>query len=220
MCGRYSQKYDGRKLVVRYHIANRDFEWSPNRNISPSQSSPVVLIQGGRPHLKIMRWGLIPPWAKDAKIGSKCFNARAETVAEKPTFRGSFNSRRCLVPADAFYEWQAREGRKKLPYRISMRGEEIFSLAGLWSRWEPPDGDPIETYTILTTEPNELLKPIHDRMPVILAREAEMAWADPSNLDPDFLRFLMRPFPAGRMEAEPDVDPIDLIEPSPRRREK
>lgn len=226
MCGRYSNKYDGRKLVVRYHAANRNFENIPSKNIAPTRISPVVIVEGKKTILKPMKWGLIPSWAKDAKIGVKCFNARAETVDEKPAFRSSFKSRRCLVPADAFYEWReekemrrvSREERKnskidaevvptgrkfKQPYKFTVKGLEIFSLAGLWSHWKSPSGEDIDSFTILTTEPNELMVQYHNRMPVILPLDKEQVWLNPEFTNPVLLRGLLKPFPASMLDVAP-----------------
>jgi putative SOS response-associated peptidase YedK len=225
MCGRYSNKYDGRKLIVRYQAANRNFEHRPNSNVAPTQLSPVVCMENGVPRLKEMKWGLIPSWAKDSKIGVKCFNARGETVEEKPAFRSSFKSRRCLVPADAFYEWReelemrrvGREERKnskidaeevptgrkyKQPYKFTVKGLEIFSLAGLWSSWVSPAGDPIESFTVITTEPNDLMAQYHNRMPVILPLEKEQVWLNPEFTNPVLLKGLLRPFPSQSMAVE------------------
>lgn len=225
MCGRYSNRFDGRKLVVRYQVSNLDFKWLPNINVAPTQFSPVVVIREGRRILKSMKWGLIPPWAKDPKIGAKCFNARAETVADKPAFRDSFKTKRCLVPADAFYEWRVEEeyrkvtreekkqtgikeselptGKKrKQPYRFTIKGEKIFSLAGLWASWRNPWGEEIESFTILTTEPNNLLAQYHNRMPVILLNNIEQIWADPQFTNKDLLIGLLKPLPENLMIAD------------------
>lgn len=224
MCGRYSQKYDGRKLVVRYLAENRDFASTASRNIAPTQLAPVFLIEKGHRVLKLMKWGFIPSWAKDPKIGVKCFNARAETVSEKPAFRSSFKSRRALIPVDSFYEWReeveilnlskaeraesktgalTKRGRKfKQPYRFTVAGESIFSLAGLYSTWKNSQGQVVESYTIITTEPNSLLAEYHNRMPVIIPKEKEQVWVDPNFSYPVLLQGMLQPFPAGQMEAE------------------
>lgn len=225
MCGRYSNKYDGRKLVIRYHAENRNFQSLPSQNIAPTQLAPVVIFDGEKRLLKAMKWGLIPSWAKDVRAGVKCFNARAETAADKPTFRSSFKSRRCLIPVDAFYEWreevelrrvtiaehkndgvkanQLPTGRKvKRPYRFKVVGEEIFSLAGLWSIWGNPKGEEIESFTILTTEPNSLLAQYHNRMPVILPRDKEQVWVDSGFSNTVLLQGMLRPFPSELMNVD------------------
>jgi len=224
MCGRYSNKASPKKLFVRYAAENRNFEFQPNKNIAPTQYAPVVLMEGDKRILKNMKWGLIPSWSKDPRIGAKCFNARAETVEEKPAFRASFRSRRCLIPADAFYEWgivepehetvkrvdrgygnekeRVKVPARRGPIRFTVQGEEIFSIAGLWSTWKPTSGEPVETFTILTTAPNELISPIHNRMPVILARNQEQVWADPAFTNPILLKGLLKAFPSELMKME------------------
>ena len=199
MCGRYSQAQEQRLLVPRYGVDElTETKVVPRFNIAPTQNAVVVLEEGKR-KLKLMRWGLIPRWAKDASIGQRMINARAESLAEKPSFRGPLRSQRCLVPADGFFEWLP-EGGKKVPVRIILKDEPIFSLAGLWDRWKDPEGNAVESFTIVTTEANPILKPIHDRMPVILTREAEQVWLDPAVADADRLLPLLRPFPAEGMD--------------------
>jgi putative SOS response-associated peptidase YedK len=144
-------------------------------------------------------WGLIPFWAKDPKIGYKLINARSETVLEKPSFRDAFKSRRCLIPADGFYEWK-RSGNDKRPFSFGMKDDSVFAFAGLWEHWKAPDGKVIESCTILTTTPNQLLKDIHDRMPVILPRQHYAAWLDSSLAQPDALLDLLVPFDARQMK--------------------
>jgi putative SOS response-associated peptidase YedK len=194
VCGRYS-------LTTAPEALRRlfDFDTTPNLqpryNIAPTQSAPVVrtAANGGR-ELAMLRWGLIPSWAKEASIGSKMINARSETVAEKPSFRSAFRHRRCLVPADGFYEWR-REGEIKQPYRIGMKGGAAFAFAGLWESWDGTDDDAaVETFTILTTEANRRLGPIHARMPVILAPDAYDAWLDAESGSRDDALGLLRPF--------------------------
>jgi putative SOS response-associated peptidase YedK len=156
-----------------------------------------------------MQWGLIPSWAKDTKIGYKMINARADTIATKPSFRAAFKKRRCLVPADGFYEW-LRVGKAKRPYLYEVDGGAPFALAGLWEQWWGPDnkdGPPLESFTLITTEANELASQIHDRMPVILDKGDYEAWLDPANQDSDSVQELLVPFPADRMTARP-VNPI------------
>ncbi len=194
MCGRYS-------LTTAPEALRRlfDFDTTPNLqpryNIAPTQSAPVVrpAANGGR-ELAMLRWGLIPSWAKEASIGSKMINARSETVAEKPSFRSAFRHRRCLVPADGFYEWR-RQGEIKQPYRIGMKDGDAFAFAGLWESWPGTDTDEaVETFTIITTEANRKLHPIHARMPVILAPDAYDAWLDAESGSRDDALGLLRPF--------------------------
>jgi putative SOS response-associated peptidase YedK len=167
-------------------------------NCAPSQS--LAVITSDRPDtLHFMRWGLIPSWAKERSIGSKMINARAETVAEKPSFRSAFKSRRCLVPATGFFEWK-REGKSKIPYLIRMKEQNGFCFAGLWDCWNSPEGGEIESFTIITTTPNTLMSGIHVRMPVILQRESERQWLGTESGIHDLMP-LLKPFPSELMEA-------------------
>jgi len=169
----------------------------------------------------LLRWGLVPAWAKDLSFGSKAINARSETAPDKPAFRDAFRRRRCLVPADGFYEWSASEGGRRHPFLIRRVDRRPFAFAGLWERWAPPGADPVETFTILTTTPNAVVARLHDRMPVILPREAFAPWLDPDLRDVDALRPLLVPAPAADWEAlavgvfvnRPDVDAPVCAEP-------
>ncbi|WKA54243.1 SOS response-associated peptidase [Planococcus shixiaomingii] len=203
MCGRYSLFADYSAILERFDIEEvsiDESDYSPNYNIAPSQQVVAIVNDGTKNRLGLLRWGLIPPWAKDAKIGSKMINARAETVAEKPSFRNAFKKKRCLIVADAFYEWR-RTDEQKTPMRIKMKSGEPFAFAGLWESWKSPDGKTINTCSILTTKPNDLMATIHDRMPVVLSKEAEKVWLDPSVQDPEALGELLKPFDANEMEA-------------------
>ncbi len=176
-------------------------ELSPRYNIAPSQ--PVAAVragEGGARELTLLQWGLIPSWAKDPAIGSRMINARAETAAEKPSFRAAMKRRRCLIPASGFYEW-ARVGAAKQPFFIRMKEGRPFALAGLWEQWCGEDGSELETCAILTTSPNEMTAKIHPRMPVIIAPGDYGRWMDPANEKPGTLEPLLRPYPAGEMEA-------------------
>jgi len=204
MCGRFTLASSLTTVAQRFGVPIPTAEsavWTPHYNIAPTQTVIVVNDDGTR-HLTQMRWGLIPSWAKDPAIGNRMINARAETVATKPAFRVALRKRRCLIPADGFYEWQP-VGRRKQPVYITLKSREPFSFAGLWEAWTSPDGETIKTCTIITTEANDLLKPIHDRMPVILTREAEGVWLDPMIQDPARLLPLLVPYPAEEMEAYP-----------------
>jgi putative SOS response-associated peptidase YedK len=175
----------------------------PRYNIAPSQ--PVVavrLAEEGRHAIAWLRWGLVPSWAKDPSIGHSLINARAETVAEKPAFRGAFKSRRCLIPASGFYEWQAAGGKQKQPHFIRMLDGRPFALAGLWECWRVGEGEPVETCAILTTEANAVVGPIHQRMPVIVAQDAFGSWLDPHTPPPE-LHALLRTYRAEEMTAVP-----------------
>lgn len=204
MCGRFTLTTNLGAIAARFGVA-RFLEgaagYASRYNIAPTQTVIVVNDDGTR-HLTQMRWGLIPSWAKDPAIGNRMINARAETVATKPAFRSALRKRRCLIPADGFYEWQ-QQGRRKQPVYITLKSREPFSFAGLWDAWVSPDGEEIKTCTIITTEANDLLKPIHDRMPVILTRDAEAVWLDPAIQEPAQLLPLLTPYPSEQMKAYP-----------------
>jgi len=174
----------------------------PLFNIAPTQTVAAVRAgTGGERELCQLRWGLIPSWADDAAIGSRLINARAETVATKPAFRQAFKSRRCLVVANGFYEWQ-KTGRRKQPFYIRLKDDRPFGFAGVWERWSKA-GQPVESCTIITTEANELVSPIHDRMPVIVPPEAYDLWLSPDTAEIERLQSLLRPYRAGEMTAYP-----------------
>jgi len=195
--------------------------FTPRYNIAPTQDAPVV-VREEEIVLKLMRWGLIPPWAQDESIGNRMINARAETLAQKPSFRQPFERRRCLVLADGFYEWK-KTGGAKIPYRFVVKGDEPFAFAGLWERWRKPDDTELHSFVIITTEPNELAREIHDRMPVILAAEHYDRWLDPDFHDTERLQESLRPFPASAMACypvspkvnNPRFDEPQCIEPVP-----
>jgi len=221
MCGRYNLVTDAEGLADFFDLVNQ-IEWRPRYNIAPSQ--PILAIRpspAGREGV-LMRWGLIPFWAKDAKIGYHTINARAETVDQKPAYRAAFRRRRCLIPATGFYEWR-QCGRGKQPYVIRVRGGGLFAFAGLWESWKDPDGGEIESCSIIVTDANEALKPIHDRMPVILDPEVYERWLDPDNEDHRALKGFLRPYPSDRLEmwpvsrrvGNPSFDDPGLIESVP-----
>ena len=201
MCGRYVLTITGKVLAGAFGV-DQVPEVEPRYNIAPTQRAPVVRGDEGRRRMDLVRWGLIPPWAKDPSIGQRLINARAETAAAKPSFRNAIRRRRCLVPADGFYEWQ-RTPAGKQPWLIRMADGWPFAMAGLWEIWRPRDGEPLETFTILTTEPNEVVAPLHDRMPVILPPGSWDLWLDPSVTDPDRLAPLLAPHPPEGMTAHP-----------------
>lgn len=214
MCGRYTQLMSWRELVALYEITNLDFKPNlpPRYNAAPTQDLPVVrLSESGARELAVMRWGLVPAWAKEIGIGARMINARSEEAAGKPAFRGAYKRRRCLVPADGFYEWReqpkAGKGPKskasRQPYYISMADGGPMTFAGLWERWtNPADGQPVESFTILTTEANDLVAEIHakKRMPVILDQLDFATWLDASGEGGENL---FRPYPAEAMKAHP-----------------
>lgn len=166
--------------------------WEPRYNVAPGQDV-LVLPQDGR--ARFLRWGLVPSWAPDPSVGSRMINARAETVRERPAFRSAFRRRRCLVPVDGFYEWRGEAGHRQ-PYHVALEGGHLFALAGLWERWSPREGEALETFTVLTTEANDSVRPLHDRMPAILPARAREAWLDPGT-PPEALQALLVPYPAG-----------------------
>jgi putative SOS response-associated peptidase YedK len=203
MCGRFGRIVSDRTLREKYRL-ERMAQLRDGYNIAPQQSIGAVRTAEDGRELALLRWGLIPSWSKDPKIAFKLTNARAETVAEKPSFRSAFKQRRCIIPASGFYEWK-REAKQKQPFYIHPRGEELFSFAGLWETWHDPEGEVIESCAVITTEANEVMRPIHDRMPVILDTEAESVWLD-LHAPVEDLRCLLVPFASDRMEAYP-VDP-------------
>ena len=199
MCGRY-RVVRKKEILADVFETNNDVDWSPRYNVAPGQDVPVVREDPTRPvrSLSLLRWGLIPFWAKDAKTAYKMINARAETVAEAPAFRDSFLSRRCLIPADGFYEW-AQKGKQSAPFCFSMADESVFAFAGLWDRWKNPDKEWVESCSIITTSANALLSGIHTRMPVILKREDYDVWLDPGFKKVDDLLDVLRPLAADAM---------------------
>lgn len=206
MCGRFSLTTAGPILAELFSIDDPDPEvmaiWRARFNIAPSQSVAAIRATAdGKRRLDMLRWGLLPRWAKDPKAGPAPINARSDTVAEKPMFKGLLKSRRCIVPADGFFEWKT-EGKKKLPMYFQMRDRRPFGLAGLWEQWKGGD-QVIESVTLMTTDPNDVVGAIHNRMPAILAPEAHAEWLDPASSDLDRLLGLLRPYPADRMTATP-----------------
>ena len=193
MCGRYSLTTPVEALVDLFLVKQRP-NLRPRYNIAPTDDVPVVrLDRDGRRELRLVRWGLVPFWAKDLKIGARMINARAETVATQRAFKEAFHRRRCLVIADGFYEWLKQPDGKRLPHRYTLADGSPFAFAGLWERWKAPDGEIVRSCSIITTEANPLVGQIHDRMPVILDPSDYGGWlAEPSET-------LLRPFPADRM---------------------
>ena len=200
MCGRYSLTADLDTLQVRFGFQAGDLGYEPRYNVAPTQEVLTVTRDGSEHHAQFMKWGLIPYWAKDASIGSRMINARAETVVEKPGYREAFQERRCLVIADGFYEWR-REGKLKTPMRIVLKNGEPFGFAGLWETWKNQEGERTRSCTIITTLPNALMESIHNRMPVMLTRDAEELWLDPSNKGTADLRELLVPYDPSDMDA-------------------
>lgn len=202
MCARYTLTEEITLILKRLLIKTPLKDFHPRYNIAPTQTAPVILNEQEK-SVQLLRWGLIPSWAKDPAIGHKLINARAETIAEKASFKRPFQRSRCLIPADGFYEWRTEtDGRTKTPLRIRLKSKEPFTIAGLWDSWKDPQGEEIRTFTIITTEPNEVLQPIHNRMPVIMKPDDEEAWLDPK-ADPKHLLKALAPYPAQGMEAYP-----------------
>ena len=202
MCGRFALIVDASVLADVFDV-DPPQELQPRFNIAPTQTIPIVRSGKERPReLALVRWGLVPSWAKDEKIGARMINARGETVAEKPSFRSAVKTRRCLIPADGFYEW-VRTGEGKQPHFVHFGDARPFAFAGLWERWHKEPGEPLETCTIITTTPNELLTDLHHRMPVILPPDRYGEWLDPRPLVPERLQNLLVPHSAEGMEAYP-----------------
>ncbi|MEN6375978.1 MAG: SOS response-associated peptidase [Smithella sp.] len=211
MCGRFFLISDLTKIAEEFVVEKILSDFVPDRNISPGQYIPVLVNHNGQNILASLRWGLIPSWAKDASIGHKMINARAETIAVKPSFKKAFQKRRCLIPADGFYEWQ-KSGKVKKPFCISLKSGEPFGLAGLYETWMSPEKIPVQTCTIITTEANELIQSIHDRMPVIVKKEFYNFWLDPDNHNEAGLLAILKPYLMQEMTMIP-ADPFILNRP-------
>lgn len=223
MCGRFTLTVDPGQLQETFPWVEIPEEILPRYNIAPSQ--PVAVVPNdGKNRLDFFNWGLIPFWAKDPKIGNRMINARSETLAEKPSFRGSFKYKRCLVLADGFYEWRKEPGSTaKTPMYIHMKDKKPFAFAGLWDSWQSKDGSEIRSCTIITTEPNSLVAEIHNRMPVILPAEVYQDWLHEGEYDQSLLSSLLKPYPSEPLEAypvsrqvnSPQNDSPDIINPLP-----
>jgi putative SOS response-associated peptidase YedK len=221
MCGRFTLSVDPADLQTAFPDFNFPAEQHPRFNIAPSQ--PVLVLPNtGNKTADYFVWGLIPVWAKDPSIGSRLINARAETLAEKSSFRGPYKYKRCLIFSNGFYEWKSLPGSKvKIPYHIRLSSGEPFAFAGLWDEWLSPDGSQVKSCTIITTEPNALMSSLHTRMPVILPPEAYAEWLDPAPNKPETLQHLLAPYPPQKMTAyavstlvnNPLVDRPELIDP-------
>ena len=223
MCGRFNLKTPSNRVAETFGLA-ADPGWEIRFNIAPTQPIPVILEADGMRQGSEFQWGLVPSWVKDPTIGHRMFNARGETVATKPSFRSAFQRRRCLIPADGFYEWQKGRGKTKQPFQIRLHDEQTMAFAGLWERWLSADGSELFTCTIITTEANSLLVELHERMPVILEPNDFGRWLDPELQEAEGVEDLLRPYPADSMMMNP-VNPIvnnarnetpRCIEPAPR----
>jgi putative SOS response-associated peptidase YedK len=204
MCGRY--RLTAKERYLRDHFSlDGDICWAPRWNIAPTQRIPIIRQGRTEPKrtLDLVHWGLIPYWAKDRSIATKTINAMSETAAEKPAFRDAMRLRRCLIPADAFYEWWAIGPKAKQPFSIGLVDDSVFAFAGLWERWRDPSGELVETCTILTTKPNSLVAEVHDRMPVILSVADYDLWLDPGITNPERVVDCLKPFDARLMKKYP-----------------
>jgi putative SOS response-associated peptidase YedK len=197
MCGRFALYSDIKVLGSRFKFSDLTGVYKSSRNVSPTERILTVVDHGGRQAM-MMKWGLIPSWAKDSKFGASMINARAETIYNKPAFRESFQHKRCLILADGFFEWVIVNGEKE-PYFIQLKSGLSFAFAGLWNRWSAPNGEEIDTCTIITCEPNELMASIHSRMPVILSEASESIWLSPANNGTKLLSDLMAPYPSDQL---------------------
>ena len=206
MCGRYSLTTGMHGLDERFTFRGEGLSFEPRYNIAPTQSVLAVVNDGKSNRPEMMRWGLIPFWAKDVKISNRMINARSETVPTSSAFKRPFQKKRRLVIADGFYEWK-KVRKQRIPMYVALKGGEPFGFAGLWESWKSPDGEWIQSCTIITTTPNTLVEPIHDRMPVILPQEAEHIWLNPTIEEPEVLTSLLIPFPGEAMEAY-EVSPV------------
>jgi putative SOS response-associated peptidase YedK len=206
MCGRFTVSFEFREIKLLFNLQRDLSSFGPRYNIAPSQEVPVIVQKEGVNELKPMKWGLVPNWAPDPSIDGM-INARAETITEKPSFKRLVQQRRCLIPADGFYEWR-REGNGKLPVWIHLKNKEPFAFAGLWDLWADTQGQTLYTFTIITTVANALLRPIHNRMPVIFDRLSAKQWLDPSfGPNEATLAAVLAPYPSALMEAH-DVSPL------------
>jgi putative SOS response-associated peptidase YedK len=202
MCGRFTLTTDSKQLAEAFVEFETPTDLTPRYNIAPSQPIAVV-ANNDQNKIEFFRWGLIPSWAKDPKIGNRMINARSETLAEKPSFRNAYKRWRCLIVADGFYEWRRNPDKSKTPMYVQLESQQPFAFAGLWESWRSPDDEVILSCTVITTQPNEFMANIHNRMPVILPRPAYAQWLDPAEQSPDRLRGLLEPYPAEEMAAYP-----------------
>jgi putative SOS response-associated peptidase YedK len=201
MCGRFAQRSDPKRLAKEFKVEEVP-QAEARYNVAPTQEILAVRQLADGREMAFFKWGLVPSWAKDVSMGARLINARSETVQEKSSFREAFKQRRCIIPADGFYEWQRTEGKKQ-PFFFRMRDERPFGFAGLWERWEGEGGQAINSCTILTTEANEVLQPVHDRMPVILHPDEYEMWLDPDVRILDSIKEMLRPYPAEEMTGYP-----------------
>jgi putative SOS response-associated peptidase YedK len=220
MCGRFVLIANPEAIQTTFDLTTMPASMSPRYNIAPTQPVALITNENAR-ELTFYKWGLIPSWSKDASAASKMINARSESAADKPSFRSAFKRRRCIIPANGFYEWK-KQGSDKVPQFIHFKDQELFGIAGLWEVWHDPDGGEVRTCTILTTEANDFMKSIHNRMPVILHKEDYPLWLSPSEEPAPILQGLMQPYsgddltayPVSKMVNRPGTDVPELIEPA------
>ncbi len=222
MCGRFTLIASIDEIMNRFNVeAFREEEgFRPNYNVAPSQSVLAIINNGSKNKMGYLRWGLIPPWAKDLSMGNKMINARSESLIEKPSFRNAYKKKRCIIIADSFYEWKRTNTKTKTPMRIKLKSDDLFAMAGLWEKWQSPEGKPVFSCSVITTTANEMVRDIHDRMPVILRPETEKVWLNPAIVDTDYLNQLLVPLDSELMEAyevsslinSPKNNSIELIE--------
>jgi putative SOS response-associated peptidase YedK len=215
MCGRFTRHHKPEEIAERFDVEPIAEAAELRYNIAPSQIVPVIRQRDGR-EMIACKWGLVPYWSKDPKIGNKMINAKGETLAEKSSFKTALAKRRCLIPADGFYEWEKKENGQKQPIYIRLRDGALFAFAGLWEEWRSPEGEKLRTFTIITVEPNEMLAKVHNRMPAILKPEDEAVWLNSSSLVTGVVQ-LLAPYPAAEMEYFPvsmAVNSPKLDEPS------
>lgn len=205
MCGRFTNTAKVKDIEKEFKVGKLNPKiFSERYNIAPSQEIAAVLEQDGERIVSNLKWGLIPHWSKDDSFASKLINARAETIAEKPSFRDAFKTHRCIIPATGFYEWDKKSKGAKQPYYFYLKDKDVFGFAGLWSEWtDKESGEVIETCTIITTEANSVLEPVHDRMPVILKEKDYDDWLDEKEHNTGYLQKLLVPFPASAMKSHP-----------------
>ncbi len=208
MCGRFVLISDLKNIQKHFNVQDVFCQYQPSWNIAPGQFIPAIIHHNGKNLLVCFSWGLIPSWSKDPSIAGKMFNARAETVDKKPSFRDAFKKRRCLIVADGFYEWN-QEGNRKIPLYYYLKSGRPFGFAGLYETWLSPDKKEINTCTIITTTANGLIAPVHDRMPVILWGEQEKSWLETGASDASVLKSFLKPYPAEEMDYKPGIGPHD-----------
>lgn len=202
MCGRYDCHSEIEVIAKLFDIDDVSSDFTPNYNVAPSQNVPIVVHEGNKNRLILSRWGFLPSWAKETKIAYSMINARAETIDSNRSYRDAFLNTRCLVVADGFYEWQ-RGNKVKIPYYIHLRSGEPMGFCGLFNNWKSPEGEEIRTSTIVTTDANEIMAQIHNRMPVILHHADFSQWLNPEVHDRDILKSILKPFPSEELESYP-----------------